>query len=215
MRVGRTPPVLFIAAALVAALATPAAGKGKPVPPEEALFDVTMTLVGSEGLSTECDDGDGVAGAVVMTRESGGFVGGESFGIYIDGVSWERRFPPSSGQSLAGCHGGNVDGTNAEYGGFSMNVDDAGAVTDIRWFFDYYVEQAPTGKGRRMKTMIFEHFALSGQDLDWDPTTSTVSGQFNLMHHYWNRYTGEEVDYEPFPGSPRWMEFTVIWVPHQ
>ena len=177
MRVGRTPPVLFIAAALVAALATPAAGKGKPVPPEE------------------------------------------SFGIYIDGVSWERRFPPSSGQSLAGCHGGNVDGTNAEYGGFSMNVDDAGAVTDIRWFFDYYVEQAPTGKGRRMKTMIFEHFALSGQDLDWFFHVYLRQPELPVLDFSMdspvNRYTGEEVDYEPFPGSPRWMEFTVIWVPHQ
>ncbi len=58
---------------------------------------------------------------------------------------------------------------------------------------------------------VHEYFTLTGNNLSWDDTTSTVSGEFYLTHSLYHSDT--ETGYEPFPGSPGEMAFTVVIEP--
>ena len=57
---------LLAATSLIAAVAAPAAAKGKPPKPEDPplLMDVTM----SGALATTCEDGDGIPGKMVFSN---------------------------------------------------------------------------------------------------------------------------------------------------
>ncbi len=59
-----------------------------------------------------------------------------------------------------------------------------------------------------------EHFTFSGHELDWDATTSTVSGWFDVPYHREvppKLVIDDEpvlsIDYEPVEGSPVFLEF--------
>ena len=215
----RTPIAMLAVGVLVVAWAGPAAAK-KPAPPPEPetqLVDVTMTRVGSEGLDTTigCDDGDGVDGSLRMELRSDGLYPAVEgvVGLFVDEVDTDRLFPePTDGSvGFTGCHGESIDGTSSPYGGMGITIDDAGAVTDLLWHFDYYLDY--TTKGKRTLLSVMEHFTLSGHDLAWDAETSTVSGWFNVLYHLEDRTTNTSVGYEPVAGSPRFLEFTVTWTP--
>ena len=84
-----------------------------------------------------------------------------------------------------------------------ITLDDAGAVTDLRWDFDYYLLY--TTRGKRSLLSVMEHFTLSGHDLAWDAETSTVSGSFDVLYHLEDRTTKTSVGYEPVADSPRFL----------
>ena len=217
MKALRTAVTLLVAAALTFALAIPvSAGK----PPANEVVKVTMTLVDSDGdgvtqgLTTDCDDGDGANGYLLMTRDRKGLVGGPSalvLGLFMNDVEWDRHYPASDGIGMAECHGETVDGSpieNVTYGGLGMNIDRSGAVTDVLWHFDYYLDgdYVELRKGRvRFESTVREYFTLTGNDLEWDDATSTVSGLFYLKHSLFDTVNGVEIGYEAFAGQ--WLEF--------
>lgn len=199
--------------AVVMAMALPVTAKK----PTVETVKVTLALVGEAGLTTNCNDGDGDNGYLLMTRDRAGLVGGPSdvvLGLFMNDAEWNRRYPEGSGTGFAGCHGETVDESPVSpspFGGLGMNIDRNGAVTDILWHFDYYLDgteiQLNPVKTRFVWT-VREYFTLTGNDLEWDESTSTVSGWFYLRHSLYD--TDTEIGYEPFPGSPEWMQFTVI-----
>jgi hypothetical protein len=181
--------------------------------PEPQFVDVTMTRVGAEGLDTtiDCDDGDGVAGSLRMELRADGLYGDAvvpALGLFVAEVDADRLFPEPTSDVVGfeGCHSGD-----ASYGGLVITLDDAGAVTDLLWHFDYYLDY--TTRGKRSLLSVMEHFTLSGHDLAWDAETSTVSGSFDVLYHLEDRTTNTSVGYEPVAGSPRFLEFTVTWTP--
>ena len=115
MKTLRTAATLLAAAAFIFAWAIPVnAGK----PPTNETVKVTMTLVDADGngvtqgLTTDCDDGDGANGYLLMTRDRKGLVGGPStavLGLFMNDVAWDRHYPASSGIGFAECHGQTVD----------------------------------------------------------------------------------------------------------
>ena len=131
----------------------------------------------------------------------------------IPGVDTSRQYPePVIASGFSGCHGEMLDGTASRFGGLFISLDDAGAVTDVLWHFDYYVEE--TSRKKRAKLTLMEHFTLSGHDLTWDAGTSTASGWFNVLYHLEDRINRESVGYEPVAGSPVYLEFTITMEPH-
>lgn len=223
-KASKTAILLVAAVSLVVAWASPVGAKK---PSTNETFKVTMARVGADGggltqgLTTDCDDGDGINGYLLMTRDRGGLVGGPSaiaLGVFMNDVLWDRDYPASSGVGLAECHGETVEGSpvdNTMYGGLGMNIDRSGAVTDVLWHFDYYLEgenvTLPNGR-EGFQLTVREYFTLSGSDLDWDDATSTVSGWFRLSHSLYD--AENEYGYEEFSGSPQWMEFTVTFEPY-
>jgi len=205
--------------AMVLAMTVPATAKK----PTTETVKVTMTLVDGEGLATNCGDGDGY---LLMTRDRAGLVGGPSevvLGLIMADVEWSRAYPASSGSGVSGCHGDTVNGSpvgNTLYGGLGMNIDRSGAVTDVLWHFDYYLDgdttyrTLPNGKVivGAFEWTVREYFTLSGSDLEWDDDTSTVSGYFNLSHSLYD--SDDEFGYIPFEGSPHWMQFAVTIDPY-
>lgn len=175
-----------------------------------------MALVGSEGLTTECQ----ADGTLTMNRDPEGLTASDPeplLGLHLDGVAWERRYPePATGIGLTGCHGGSIiDGSNVDYGGIGVILDETGAVTDLLWHFDYYLDETVVTlrNGRARTTLnVMEHLTLSGHDLEWDAATSTVSGWFDLLYHLEDGTTGESIGYEPFfPDQlPRYLSFTFV-----
>lgn len=219
--------VVLTVVAMVLAMTVPATAKR----PTTETVKVTMELVpfvdesGGEvraGLTTDCDDGDGSNGYLLMTRDRAGLVGGPSegvLGLFMNDVHWSREYPASVGVGLVGCHGDTVDDSpveNSLYGGIGFNIDRNGAVTDVLWHFDYYLDGTTTSRvlpnGKVIEGAfdwtVREYFTLTGNDLLWDDATSTVSGKFYLKHSLYDADT--EIGYEPFPGPPREMAFTVI-----
>lgn len=219
----RTLTTLLTVAALIAAWAIPvSAGK----PPTNETVEVTMSLVDADGdgitqgLTTGCDDGDGANGYLLMTRDRKGLVGGPSaivLGLFMNDVDWSRHYPASSGIGFAECHGETVASSpieNVTYGGLGMNIDRSGAVTDVLWHFDYYLDgdYIELRNGRvRFQDTVREYFTLTGNDLEWNDANSTVSGWFHLSHSVYD--AENEIGYEAFPGSPQWMEFTITIEP--
>jgi hypothetical protein len=210
--------VLGIAVLLIVAAAP--AGAKKPEPTDD-LVDVTMTLAGPEGLTTDCEDGDGVAGSLLMERTRSGlsFVDDVApiLGLYMDEVAWMRYFPESSGIGFAECHGGTVAGSPGTWdGALWIDIDRSGAVTDVLWHFDYWIEESvvvlPNGK-ERTRVTVREHFTLSGHDLAWDAATSTVSGTFTVKHFLNGEDAPLYIEYEPFLPS-RDLAFTLTYTPH-
>jgi hypothetical protein len=204
-----------------AAWGAPGGGKGKPQP---TLVDVTMTLVeGEEGLTTldDCDD-DGVIGSLSMKRTRNGLESVEDvapiLGLYMD-VAWERKYGVLlSGTGFAGCHGGTVLGSPYAWDGHLwIDIDPDGAVTDLLWHFDYYINGEVTvneksGKERYRQT-VREHFTLSGHDLTWNTVTETVSGAFTVSHFLIENWKdGEEIGYVPF-GPPHDLSFKLAVQP--
>ncbi|MFH1331363.1 MAG: hypothetical protein ABIJ48_12020 [Actinomycetota bacterium] len=217
MRTRKTLMAVLTTAALIGALGAPAAwGRpGKPIDPP-VLVDVTMTLAGAEGMTTDCDDRDGIDGSMVMERTADGTlfpVFSPILGLNLEEVDSSRLYPEAvSSIGFTGCHGGNLDGTEPKYGGLAITVDATGAVTSVLWHFDYYVLETVVRK--RTVVQVLEHFTLSGQDLQWDAATSTASGWFQVAYHLEDKTTGESVDYVPVAGSPRYLSFTFTMEPH-
>jgi hypothetical protein len=225
--------ITLLAAALVLLLATPATA-GKPsCNPEDpnytpdhptcasedpgddpVLVDVAMT----GALATTCDDGDGIAGTMVMQREADGLSPTAPtelaiFELDIQGVDTSRQYPqPVVASGFSGCHGEQLDGNDSPYGGLFITLDDSGAVTDVLWHFDYYLETMTRGKREVMALM--EHFTLSGHDLTWDAGTSIASGWFNVLYHLEDVANHVSVGYEPVDGSPVYLVFTLTMEPH-
>ena len=232
----RSTVALLMAISLILVLAAPVAAKGKPPRPGDSpvLMDVTM----SGALATTCEDGDGIAGVMVLARDDDGLTpaGGpvELFLLDFDipDVDSTRRY--DAGGTLLGeydpddgtfipyeektgfteCRGEQLDGSVSPYGGFFITLDDAGAVTDLLWHFDYYLETTPRGRSGKTMVSVMEHFTLSGHDLTWDAETSTASGWVNVLYHLEDSVYGASVGYEPVAGSPVFLEFTLTMTPH-
>jgi hypothetical protein len=231
----RITVALLAATGLIAVLAAPVAAKGKPPKPSDppVLMDVTM----SGALSTTCEDGDGIDGVMVLARDNDGLTpagGPVEFALLefdIPGVDSTRRYDadgnllgeydadgnfiadePSTG--FTGCRGEQLDGSASPYGGLFITLDDTGAVTDLFWHFDYYLETTPRGKSGKMMVSLMEHFTLSGHELMWDAETSTASGWVNVLYHLEDSANQVSVGYEPVDGSPVFLEFTLTMTPH-
>jgi hypothetical protein len=210
--------LMLVIVALLVGNAVTAIAKKPPPKPASDLVDMTMTLAGPEGLTTGCDDADGIAGSLLMERTRSGLVSVEGvapvLGLFMDEVPWWRAHPGSSGTGFAGCHGGTVTGSPGTWDGWlSITIDREGAVTDLLWHFDYYVDGEtrvlPNGKVRYTET-VRENLTLSGSDLTWNEATATVSGVFTVSHFL--RKDDTYIDYEPF-GS-RNLTFTLTTGPH-
>jgi hypothetical protein len=178
------------------------------------LVDVAM----SGALATTCNDGDKIAGKMVMERDADGLSPAAPtqlvlFDIDIQGVDTSRDYPdPVTSSGFSDCHGEQLDGTASPYGGLFITLDDSGAVTDVLWHFDYYLETMT--RGNREVMALMEHFTLSGHDLTWDAGTSTASGWFNVLYHLEDLANRVSVGYEPVDGSPVYLEFTLTMEPH-
>lgn len=153
--------ITLLVMVLTVALAAPASAKVdcdlKPDHPtcasddpgeDPVLVDVAMT----GALATTCDDGDGMAGTMVMQRDGDGLSPTAPtelviFDLDIRGVDASRQYPdPVIASGFSGCHGEQLDGTVSPYGGLFITLDDSGAVTDVLWHFDYYLETMTRGK---------------------------------------------------------------------
>jgi hypothetical protein len=218
MRTRRTIVALASVAALllaaVPATAAPPDGKGKPSPTTPELVEVTMTLIDGLGISTDCDDGDGHPGVIVMERSGNELfpVNDDRIGLYVDGVDTSRTYPtPTTNTGFADCYGGDIDGNPIDYGGFGITLNDAGEPTDVFWHFDYYLETEQLNK-KRTRLVVMEHFTLSGHDLLFDANTSTVMGTFNVLYHL-EEFGGVSIGYEPVAGSPVELSFTFVMEP--
>jgi len=216
MKTTRTTIVLLVAAALAMTWAAPVGA----VKPTTETVRVTMTLVDGQGLATDsdCTGGDG---PLLMTRDRQGLVGGPGdvlLRLVMNDVVWKRQYPELLGPitGFAGCHGDTVEGSpivNDIYGGLGINIDRSGAVTDVLWHFDYYLDGATTSKtlpnGKVLEGAfvwtVREYFTLTGNDLDWNPNTDTVSGDFYLQHSLYD--ADNEFGYEPFHEFPHEMAF--------
>lgn len=209
----RVAAAVLATTALIMTTAVPVAAKGKPPKPSDpppVLTAVTMT----GALTTECNDGNGIDGAMVMERNDHGLAPANLARLALDipDVDSSRLYPQAvTASGLTGCHGEQLDGTTSPYGGLFITLDDTGAVTDLLWQFDYYLET--TTRGKRTVMSLMEHFTLSGHDLIWDAEISTVSGWFNVLYHLEDRANHVSVGYEPVDGSPVFLEFTLMMTP--
>ena len=197
MKTTRTTIVLLVAAALAMTWAAPVSA-AKPIKTETVR--VTMALVGGQGLATNwsaTDCTETTEGSILMIRDRAGLVGADDglLHLVMNDVTWDRQYPdpldPITG--FSGCHGDTVEGSpivNDIYGGLGINIDRSGAVTDVLWHFDYYLDGATTSKtlpnGKVLEGAfvwtVREYFTLTGNDFDWNPNTDTVSGDFYLQH---------------------------------
>lgn len=75
-------------------------------------------------------------------------------------------------------------------------VDQGGAVTDLLWHFDYYVDGKLSRNGKHYSETVRENFRLGGHDLSWNPQTSTVSASFNLKHFLNDEEIGQYIGYK-------------------
>ena len=208
MRTSRTATVLIITVALLIVWAIPA-GAGKPAP---ELVEVTMELVGSQGLATD----PGCGGPLIMVPNQDGLRHGDEdpiLGVHMDDVEWSRWYPqPDSGTGFSECHGGLLEGSMEMDTYMQISMDrKTGAVTDLVWHFDrYYIDgvpmELPNGKTRD-NGMILENFSLIGHDLGWDDESKTVSGEFELKY-YLRDDTGTYVGSEPVNALQE-FEFTI------
>lgn len=210
----RVAAAVLATTALIMTMAVPVAAKGKPPKPSDpppVLMDVTMT----GALTTECNDGDGIKGVMVMERNDHGLAPANLARLALDipDVDSSRLYPEAvTPRGFAGCHGEQLGGTTSPYGGLFITLDDTGAVTDLLWHFDYYLET--TTRGKRTVMSLMEHFTLSGHDLMWNAETSTVSGSFNVLYHLEDRVNHVSVGYEPIDGSPVFLKFTLKMTSH-
>ena len=219
--------IALLVVVLTVAFAAPASAKvdcdlkpdhpvcaGEDPSDDAVLVDVAMT----GDLATTCDDGDAIAETMVMQRDADGLSPTAPtelaiFELDIQAVDTSRQYPqPVIASGFSGCHGEQLDGTDSPYGGLFITLDDSGAVTDVLWHFDYYLETMTRGKREVMALM--EHFTLSGHDLVWDAGTSTASGWFNVLYHLEDVANHVSVGYEPVDGSPVYLEFTLTMEPH-
>lgn len=159
--------VLVLLLALLVPLGATAGAKPKPPDPPQ-YYDVTMELVGSEGLETSCDG----VGPIKMSRApmSTRYIAGEGYGqsewpiLRVEAaIPWSRVYPlPDglSGESLTDCHGVYVVGASVAYTPLlQIDTDSAGTPVSLKWHFDRYAEKV--GK----KTVLREGFDLiSGDD---------------------------------------------------
>lgn len=182
---------------------------------EPVLVNVAMT----GALATTCEkDGDGIAGTMVMERDADGLSPAAPtelvlYDLDIPDVDASRLYPEAeTSTGFSGCHGEQLDGTVSPYGGLFITLDDSGAVTDVLWHFDYYIEEM--ARNKRTVLTLMEHFTLSGHDLSWDAETSTASGSFNVLYHLEDRANHVSVGYESVEGSPVYLEFTLTMESH-
>jgi len=211
MRTRSTLTALLAVAALTLAGAVPAGARGRPVAVD--LVDVTMT----GALASTCHDGPGdetgIDGVMVMQRDADGLAPANLGRLALDipGVDSSRLYPePVAASGFFGCHGEQLDGTASPYGGLFITLDDTGAVTDLLWHFDYYIETQVRGKRTVMSVM--EHFTLSGHNLSWDADRSVVSGNFNVLYHLEDTVQHVSIDY--VPRGEVYLEFSLTIAPH-
>ena len=78
---------------------------------------------------------------------------------------------PSTG--FTGCHGEKVDGSASPYGGLVITVDDTGAVIDLLWHFDDYLETTGRGKCGKPMVSVMELAAteMAASAIEGPPTT--------------------------------------------
>ena len=165
------------------------------------------------------------------------------FDVRLPGLEWHRYYPyypdaesaldddfdpnsqysPTAGIGLTGCHGGGIDvfvdtdGFSVkDYPRFLMLTVRDGSV-DFRWEADYYLENLETASKNPRKPTVsltaMEGFSYSGS-LEWagvwDKTAKSsglVTGEINVSHF-------SPGVYEPFTGSPVYVEFTMTICPH-
>jgi hypothetical protein len=157
---------------------------------EPVLVDVTMTLVNGQGITTDCndgdgifgDDGDGIDGSTEMYLVPGSLIsnpgGGRGYrlepvrdpvlGVWMNDVNWFRIYEDpeygASGTEFAGCHRMLLDPAEPEamFGALFIDVDDSGAIAGILWHFDYWYMWGERGskKNPTPYVMEFEQFTL-------------------------------------------------------
>lgn len=188
-----------------------------------AIWEVTMELIGDEGLSTAC----GPLLMRLVTDEDSQALTGSFSADGLDGTSipllsirtseellWQRSHPEPQtgsgfGSSVGECHGGTVDGSPDAWPGylsFSFNGDDI----RFMWHFDYYWVDG---------NVLREHFTMSSgaTPVTWAPTsegglTTEVAADFGIG--WFLSVDGEPVHlYEPFDGSPRPFRFRLTVTP--
>lgn len=214
---------------LMLAVAIPAAAKGKPQPPNEP--ELVWVTISGDAIATTCpeqwtedghvSDGDDVRMLMARQRDSLQPANEDRLFLNITGVDTTRKYPlPDGGGSTDGafdrdssffgdgCFGGNIDGSPPGYGGLGLTIDADGALTDLRWHFDYVIVTEETTKGaphNANRLVALEHFTFSGHDLTSVPLEGggfEVTGDFNVLYHLAEPRGGESVDYEPVTGSP-------------
>jgi len=185
--------IIVMAALLAASLAAPAAAKGRPAPPAPALYQVTMSMEGAEGLATTC-------GTLIMRSEQNAYVADGSLGTSVPwlelaaAIPWSRLHPTaSSGTAFSGCHGGPVDPAlpNQPNGLLRITKGPQGTPIDLLWHFDYYL--AGTQVGKRFLVADRENFTLgtgafTPTDDDKDGVNE-VKALFQVSHYLNGTYT--------------------------
>jgi hypothetical protein len=192
-------------------------------PPDEEIVDVTMVLANGHGLTTDCDDGDGIVGSIEMLKTPGSLepTSDPILGVYMD-VAWERIYPDpiygSDGSVFTGCHRMTLDpDQEAILGALMIELDDSGAVADILWHFDYWYVWGERGPAKKPRPYLesYEQFTLSMDEttLVWVDDTPDVYGDTygTLTAEFWMLYHLGGEGYEPIGSQV--MSFTVHAVP--
>lgn len=204
----------------------PSCGKDPPPGDGPALVDVTMRLVNEdgEGLDTNCDGNEDGKIEMVNTGSRLEPTGDPVLRIEMKEVAWERIFPdPISGEGFSGCHRMLLDPDEPEavLGGLVISLDPSGAVSDIRWHFDYWYVWQELQRGKKTQRVLadFEHFTLGMDEttLRWDEGTPQIPGGINgtLTASFGMFYHVPNQDYQPLEGSPRELSFTIVAEPRQ
>ncbi len=190
--------------------------------------EVTMELLGDEGLATTCGvlimrSGDGMFPASTLLAD--GTSGSSVPRLFLsipEELSWQRDFPePVSGEGFGvspsnqECHGGTVEGSPASWDGlFWFTQDDD--VIEVGWHFDYYKVDSVDTEGAHVG--VLENFTIKGEaPVEWTESpdgerVTEVSGEFSIA--WYQNLDGELVHlYEPFAGSPRPFHFRLTVSP--
>lgn len=195
------------------------------------VYEVTIELLGDEGLATTCGPlimrpgGDGLLPASALVADgTGGSSVPRLFLKVSEELSWQRGFPePLSGDGFGvspsneECHGGTVEGSPSPWDGLLFfdtreALDWADDTTiEFLWHFDYYNADWSNG--------IIENFTIRGLliPVEWTELpdggrTTEVNGKFNVT--WFQLVDGENVHlYEPFAGSPRTLHFRLTVSP--
>ena len=200
---------------------------GQPVPPASStttlagavstrLYEVTMELVGDEGIATTCGtlimrgglDGDLVPDGAIIADGTAGSSVPRLHLVASEDLAWRRSYPEplqaaGFGSLPADCHGGPVDDSPEQTAGVLVVSGLEEESIRVLWHFDYY-----TGNGVR------ENLTLSGRSpIAWSENgegtlSGIVDGAFTVS--WFQNVGGEPVHlFEPFEGSPRQMQFRI------
>ena len=218
--------ILLMALVLLLALLVPlgaAGAKSKPDPNPFQYENVTIELVGAEGLATSCES----VGPIKMQRGPGPtgtrYIAAEGYGesespiLQIEAaVPWSRVYPLPyglTGDSLTGCHGVfDPDGDGGESVPFSpllmIDTDRDGKPVSLAWHFDRYAVEETRGHNTLVRM-------LEGFDLISDEGFTCVggnpyscSGTFTLQSFLSGPFTGDQPDVHGYPNFAFTIQFT-------